>query len=279
MRNHRILLLAALLMFLTTSVFAQTTFFTTLSGANEPDGGDPDGVGHSVVTVSGNKVSFIVTGMNLSPINGTHIHRISSGGNVVVDFAPAGQAAPTYTNGVATGTVTVTTAAQQAIVDEIIARPSNFYVNVHSTEKPDGAIRGSLTPISAGGTGISGQEAASTCVQSDTAMCLDGSRMKVEASWSTPTGNQSGVGHAVRLTADSGYFWFFNAANIEVNVKAINACGAFSSHWVFASGLTNVQVTLKVTDTFTGKTRTYTNPNGTAFLPIQDTSAFGCGLT
>ena len=35
--------------------------------------------------------------------------------------------------------------------------------------------------------------------------------------------------------------------------------------------MTTVGVQLKVTDTFTGETRNYTNPLGTLFLPIQDT--------
>jgi hypothetical protein len=35
-------------------------------------------------------------------------------------------------------------------------------------------------------------------------------------------------------------------------------------------------VVLKVTDTQTGQVKTYVNPQGTAFAPIQDTSAFAC---
>ena len=38
--------------------------------------------------------------------------------------------------------------------------------------------------------------------------------------------------------------------------------------------LSSVEYTLTVTDTQTGATRTYTNPQSTAFQPIQDTSAF-----
>ena len=41
-----------------------------------------------------------------------------------------------------------------------------------------------------------------------------------------------------------------------------------------AGGLTDVNVVLTVTDTMTGLVRTYVNPQGTAFQPIQDTSAF-----
>jgi hypothetical protein len=40
--------------------------------------------------------------------------------------------------------------------------------------------------------------------------------------------------------------------------------------------MTNVEVTMTVTDTVTGVSRTYTNPGGTPFAPIQDVAAFQC---
>jgi hypothetical protein len=45
-------------------------------------------------------------------------------------------------------------------------------------------------------------------------------------------------------------------------------------YWAFAAGLTNVEVTLRAVDTLTGSVKTYVNPLGTAYEPIQDTSAF-----
>jgi len=80
----------------------------------------------------------------------------------------------------------------------------------------------------------------------------------------------------VTLTSDSGYFWFFNPANIEVVVKVLRACSqAAPRYWVFAAGLTNVEVTLQVTDTQAGGSpKTYLNPLNTPFQPIQDTDAF-----
>ena len=57
-------------------------------------------------------------------------------------------------------------------------------------------------------------------------------------------------------------------------VKVLDACSFAGSTWVFAAGLTNVEVVLTVTDTVTGATRRYRNPKGTAFAPVQDTSAF-----
>ena len=78
------------------------------------------------------------------------------------------------------------------------------------------------------------------------------------------------------LTSGTGYFWFFDPANIEMVVKVLNGCGINQSEWVFGGGLTNVAVTLTVVDSQTRETKTYNNPQDTAFLPIQDTTALGC---
>ena len=54
----------------------------------------------------------------------------------------------------------------------------------------------------------------------------------------------------------------------------LNGCGVNQRFWVFTAGLTNVNVVLKVTDTKTGAVRTYTNPQNTKYVAVQDTSAF-----
>jgi hypothetical protein len=117
-----------------------------------------------------------------------------------------------------------------------------------------------------------GQQA---CTEDSFTLCLDNARYRVRTTWSKTDGS-SGQGHAIALTADTGYFWFFNSSNVEAIVKVLEGCGINGHRWVFAGGLTNVLVNLSVTDTVTGTTQTYTNPQGTAFQPIQDTSAFPC---
>lgn len=112
------------------------------------------------------------------------------------------------------------------------------------------------------------------CVEDATTLCLVGDRFRVTADWQTQQGTQ-GSGNGVELTTDTGYFWFFDENNVEVVVKVLNACvPPFDRFWVFASGLTDVEVQLRVTDTVRGAVQTYSNPQGTAFQPIQDTQAF-----
>ncbi|MDY7092550.1 MAG: carboxypeptidase regulatory-like domain-containing protein [Acidobacteriota bacterium] len=114
------------------------------------------------------------------------------------------------------------------------------------------------------------------CQPSATVLCLNSGRFAVEARWTTREG-ETGPGVAVNLPQadDSGYFWFFEEDNAEVLVKVLDGCGtSFNSFWVFAAGLTNVEVVLTVTDTVSTQQRTYTNPLRTPFQPIQDTRAF-----
>jgi len=78
----------------------------------------------------------------------------------------------------------------------------------------------------------------------------------------------------VQLTHESGYLWFFDAANVEIDVKLLNGCGLNQRYWVFAAGTTDVGVTLTVTDTLRGTANTYTHARGTPFPPVLDTGAF-----
>jgi hypothetical protein len=123
----------------------------------------------------------------------------------------------------------------------------------------------------------------SACVPDARTLCLNRpgadteGRFRVTATWETPNG-ASGTAQAIRLTNDTGYFWFFSETNVETVVKVLDGCLTNNRFWVFAGGLTDVHVTITVEDTRTGARKTYSNPQGTAFLPIQDTQAFATCL-
>ncbi|MEO8505923.1 MAG: hypothetical protein ABI609_18655 [Acidobacteriota bacterium] len=113
-----------------------------------------------------------------------------------------------------------------------------------------------------------------TPVFSCSGLCLNSGRFKVTASWHDANG--SGTATGVAVTSDTGYLWFFNSSNVEVLLKVLNGCGVNGHYWVFAGGLTNVQVTLTVHDSQTGLDKVYTNTLNHAFQPIQDVGAFAC---
>ncbi len=122
---------------------------------------------------------------------------------------------------------------------------------------------------------------ADTTCSTDSTLCLSQGRFLVQANWAKPDG-ESGIAHAVAITPDSGYFWFLEPGNIELAVKTLNGCSVNQHYWFFSGGLTNLAVTITVTDTTTNQVRTYTSPQGTAFRPVADINAFascaaGCG--
>jgi hypothetical protein len=115
--------------------------------------------------------------------------------------------------------------------------------------------------------------AGTLCSPSATALCLNNNRFMVQATFDAGAAG-SGTAHVGNLTSDTGYLWFFSPDNVEAVVKVLDGCGLGGHYWVFAGGLTNVAVTLTVTDTQTGIPRQYNNPANTTFEPIQDTMAF-----
>jgi sugar lactone lactonase YvrE len=116
--------------------------------------------------------------------------------------------------------------------------------------------------------------AAGPCIEDSTTLCLNEGRFQVRAEWQVPSRGTGGNARTIPLTPDTGAFWFFDATNFEVVVKALNGCSVNGHPWFFAGGLTDVGVKLVVKDTQTGAAKTYLSPAGVAFRPIQDTSAF-----
>jgi hypothetical protein len=104
-------------------------------------------------------------------------------------------------------------------------------------------------------------------------VCPQSGRFRVSAEWSL--GGDLQTAYAVQLTRDTGVFYFFAEDNLEVMVKVLDACGLEPGRfWVFASGLTNLEVRLQVEDTRTGEVWKRTHTGGPPFPPILDTNAF-----
>jgi Kazal-type serine protease inhibitor-like protein len=103
-------------------------------------------------------------------------------------------------------------------------------------------------------------------------LCLNARRFEVEATWHDPFNGGSGVGQGVQLTGDSGYFWFFAPANVELAVKVLDGRAVNGRFWVFYGALTNVEYTLKVHH-FSGAEKSYHNPPF-QFASRADTAAF-----
>ena len=98
-------------------------------------------------------------------------------------------------------------------------------------------------------------------------------RFQVEVAWQDFQGN-AGIGQAIPMAGgDTGAFWFFDEANVELVVKVLDGQGVNDHFWVFYGALSNVEYTLTVRDTSTGELKTYHNPAG-QLASVGDTSAF-----
>ena len=94
----------------------------------------------------------------------------------------------------------------------------------------------------------------------------------VGVDWRIPDGTE-GVGRGTALSSDTGRFWFFNPANIELVVKVLDGSCFNERIWVFYGALSNVEYTIRVTDTATCASRIYFNPQDN-FASVGDTNAF-----
>ena len=115
------------------------------------------------------------------------------------------------------------------------------------------------------------------CVPTLTRACLQFRRFAVEATYdATAYGGSTGTA-APRFESDESIkFTFFTPENLELFVKVIDGCGYNGHYWIFASGLTNLGVSLRVTDTSSGTVYAYDNPSGQTFAPLLDIEAFAC---
>ncbi|QIK95651.1 CHRD domain-containing protein [Sphingomonas sp. HDW15A] len=113
-------------------------FSATLTGAAEvPGPGDPDGKGSASITINPGKpeLCYKLSVKDIATATGAHVHTGSptQAGPVSVTLtAPA--------SGSSSGCVTI----NRELADAIRKSPQAFYVNVHNSEFPGGAIRGQL---------------------------------------------------------------------------------------------------------------------------------------
>ncbi len=112
------------------------------------------------------------------------------------------------------------------------------------------------------------------CTPGPETLCLNGGRFRVTVSWQSYTDGSKGPGQAVGLTADAGYFWFLDDANLELFVKVLDGRAVNGSYWVLFGALSDMEYAVTVTDTATGAVRTYHNPAHHQ-ASTADVNAFG----
>ncbi|OBX19241.1 hypothetical protein A9995_08970 [Erythrobacter sp. QSSC1-22B] len=114
------------------------TYYATLTGAQEVGGGDPDGAGRAEISISDGfgQVCWDLNDISgIGPITAAHIHVGAAGTN----GPPVFPLRPTNEGG-----YKGCTDGAEWTQDRIEDNPQAFYVNVHTAQYPNGAIRGQL---------------------------------------------------------------------------------------------------------------------------------------
>jgi hypothetical protein len=128
------------------------TFTVPLTGAQEVGGGDPNATGTATLTLSpgGKQVCYTISWSNVGNseadrVWGGHIHNAPAGvnGDIFIHLF-GGPPASMNTDFPGTATTSGCVDATSSQIAQIIARPSQYYVNIHSNDYPGGAIRGQL---------------------------------------------------------------------------------------------------------------------------------------
>jgi CHRD domain-containing protein len=119
---------------------AGTALRIFMTGEADVPAGDPVGTGEATIRLrrGQGQICYSLEVQNITlPSVGAHIHHGGAGesGPIVVPLRQPGA------NGQSSGCATVS----RALVSQILVNRSDYYVNVHTTDFPGGAVRGQLT--------------------------------------------------------------------------------------------------------------------------------------
>lgn len=141
-----ILAVVASLVLVGGALAAQVNLSATLEGGDAEDPpGDPDGSGTAAITIDTEtrEVCWDISTSNIADATASHIHTGAAGVN-------GGVVVPLDVDGFSGSSEGCSTAPDEADLDDIVANPANYYVNVHTEDYAPGAIRGQLA--AAGGS-------------------------------------------------------------------------------------------------------------------------------
>jgi hypothetical protein len=121
-------------------------YIVTMTGANQVPPAGIYGSGTAKVIVDGSNMTVCATikvsGLIL-PTTGAHIHQAPVGvnGPIVIGFTPPAGKKANSTTGRSHSCVSQ---VSPTLISALLNNPSDFYVNVHTTDWPNGAIRAQL---------------------------------------------------------------------------------------------------------------------------------------
>ncbi|HEX5719891.1 MAG TPA: Calx-beta domain-containing protein, partial [Thermoanaerobaculia bacterium] len=109
------------------------------------------------------------------------------------------------------------------------------------------------------------------------ALCLDGGRFEASVEWHRLAAADDGPKRMMLPEASrSGLFSSSRSSDPQLLVNMVDGCKVNGHHWLYFAAVTDVEHTVKVRDTLTGRTWARFNPAGSVPAPVRDVEAFSC---
>lgn len=108
------------------------------------------------------------------------------------------------------------------------------------------------------------------------AICLNGGRFEATVQWrpSASQGGRSSKRVALSEAPSTGLFASSPEEEPQILLHVLDRCAVNGHYWLDLAAVTDLEFTVKVRDTQTGRTRVYFNPAGTTPAPMRDAEAF-----
>ncbi len=107
---------------------------------------------------------------------------------------------------------------------------------------------------------VARDEIRASCSPGPGRLCLAKGRFEVVVDWHNQRTGARGTGTSAGFSDDTGFFSFFNEANVELLVKMLDGRQSNGRHWFFSGALSDVEYWTTVTDFQTGRVETFHNP-------------------
>jgi plastocyanin len=108
------------------------------------------------------------------------------------------------------------------------------------------------------------------------AVCLNGGRFEATVQWRPSTSREDRSSKRVALSEapSTALFSASPGEDPQILLHVLDRCAVNGHYWLDFAAVTDVEFTVRVRDTQTGRTRVYFNPAGTTPAPVRDVEAF-----
>ncbi len=146
-------------------------------------------------------------------------------------------------------------------------------VTIHDDDNPGcDAAAAAPAKLHAAGT----VDGPTTPCDDSKALCLANGRFEATVQWhpSLAGGDRQSKRFMLAETPGSGLFSSSSQEEPELLLSVLDRCGVNGHYWLSLASATDLELTVRVRDTLTGRTRVYSNPAGSTPASLRDVEAF-----